>query len=141
MDIMDYNFGPFNDFERLQRQMDELFDRIGFSPRSGTFPAMNIYDEGEDFVVAVLVPGVSKEELGVDLRENVLTVTGTRKPAEYEGATVLRKESPSGDFRRSLRIPGKVKTDSVHAEFKDGTLLIRMPKSEESKPKHIAISA
>jgi HSP20 family protein len=142
MTLIDWTYSPVAELERMRRGMDELFERFGFSPGGGVaFPAVNLYDQGEDILVAVEVPGVPKDRLQVDLRENVLTLSGTRDPAPYENASPLREETPSGTFTKSLRLPAKVASDKVEAQYRNGILLIRCPKSEESRPKQIAIQA
>lgn len=144
MALSDWTFTPGmsfeREFDRLRRQMDEVFGRMGVGAGAG-FPAMNIYDQGGEVLVAVQAPGVKKEDLNVELRENTLTVTGSRKAPDYPDAGVLREESFYGDFKRSVRIPAKVKHDSIEANLKNGILLVRMPKSEETKPRQIAINA
>lgn len=142
MTLLDWTYGPVAELERMRRGMDDLFERFGFPPGIGVaFPAMNLYDQGEEILVAVEVPGVPKDRLRVDLRENVLTLSGSRDPAPYENASPLREETPAGTFTKSLRLPVKVAAEKVEAQYKDGILLIRMAKSEESKPKQIAIQA
>jgi len=142
MALSDWTFTPGmgfeREFERLRRQMDDVFGRIGIG---AGFPALNIYDQGEEMLVAVQAPGVKKEDINVELRENTLTISGSRKAPEYPDAGVLREESVYGAFKRSVRIPIKVRNDKVEATLKNGILLIRMPKSEEAKPKQIAINA
>lgn len=142
MAMLDSIYSPVADLERMRRGMDELFERFGFSPGIGVaFPALNLYDRGDEILVAVEAPGVPKDRLQVDLRENVLTLSGTRDPAPYENASPLREETPFGTFTKTLRLPSKVAADKVEAQYKDGILLIRCPKSEEGKPKQIAIQA
>lgn len=142
MTLFDWTFSPVSELERMRRSMDELFERFGMTPGSSlAFPAVNLYDKGEELVVAVEVPGVPRDRLQVDLRENVLTLSGSREAAPYQNASALRQETPSGTFSKTLRLPAKVDADKVEAQYKEGILLIRMPKSEESKPKQIAIHA
>jgi HSP20 family protein len=142
MALNDWSYGPLSEFDRLRRQMDDLFSRFGVSSGlAGAFPAINIYDEGESFIVAVEAPGVSKENLSVEVRENILSINGKREEAAPEGAVALREECPSGEFQRSLRLPSRVRNDSAEAHFKDGILLIKIPKTEEAKPRQIAINA
>jgi len=144
MALSDWTFTPGTsferDFDRLRRQMDDVFGRIGAGGGAG-FPAMDVYDQGDEVLVAVQAPGVRKEDLKVELRENTLTVSGTRNAPEYSDANVLREESEYGEFKRSLRIQTKVQNDKIEATLKNGILLVRMPKSEDAKPKHIAINA
>ncbi|HKP94729.1 MAG TPA: Hsp20/alpha crystallin family protein [Fibrobacteria bacterium] len=144
MALSDWTFTPGSgferEFERLRRQMDDVFGRIGLGSGAG-FPAVNIYDQGEEMLVAVHAPGVKKEDLSVELRENTLTVSGTRKAPDHADAQVLREESAYGGFKRSVRIPTRVQHDKIEASLKNGILLVKMPKSEDAKPKHIAINA
>jgi HSP20 family protein len=144
MALSDWTFTPGlnfeREFDRLRRQMDDVFGRIGMGTGAG-FPAMNIYDEGDHILVAMQAPGVEKGDLKVELRESALSVTGSRKPAEYPDSMVLRDECDYGEFKRSVRIPVKVQQDGIEAGLKNGILTIKMPKSEESLSKSIAINA
>jgi HSP20 family protein len=142
MTLLDWTFSPISEFERMRREMDELFERFGVASGAGTgFPAANIYDRGEEILVAVEVPGVPKDGLKVDLRDNALTISGTRNGADYKDASALRRELPAGEFTKTLRLPVKVAAERIEAHCKNGILLVRMPKSEESKPRQIAINA
>jgi len=139
---LDWGFSPIADFDRLRRQMDDLFDQFGMTAGfNGVFPAANIYDKGDDLVVAMEAPGVDKGSLVAEVRDNVLTVSGKRPGPGYSNASQLREECFSGEFRRNIRIDAKVQADKVKAAFKDGILMVTMPKSEEAKPKTIAIEA
>jgi HSP20 family protein len=146
MAILDWSFNPAlsieREFDRLRRQMDDVFGRmkLGTGFAAG-FPAMNIYDQGDDVVVAVQAPGVLKENLTVDLRENTLTVTGKRLPASYPDANLLREECAYGEFKRTLRINSRVENEKIEAKLKNGILFVTMPKMEAAKPKQIAINA
>lgn len=142
MALMDWTFSPITELERMRRGMDDLFERFGMAPGADTaFPATNVYDTGDEILIAVEAPGVPKDRLQVDLRENVLTLSGTRESAPYRNASPLRQETPAGTFTKTLRLPAKVAPDKIQAQYKNGILLIRMPKSEESKPRQIAINA
>jgi HSP20 family protein len=143
MTLFDYGWSPLGELDRMRRGMDELLERFGAFPGFGSgsaFP-MNIYDNGDELLVALEAPGVARDSFRLNVRENVLTVTGTRAGAEYKDASALREETPRGEFTRTLRMPAKVDADRVEAKYRDGILQIRMPKSEEAKPKQIAIEA
>jgi HSP20 family protein len=142
MAFFDWTYNPLGEIERMRREMDDLFGRIGYTPSfTSAFPPVNLYDQGDEILVAAEVPGVPKEKLTVDLRENVLTLSGTRERASYPNASPLREETPSGEFSKSIRLPVRVAPDKVEATCKNGILHIRLAKSEESKPKQIAIQA
>lgn len=144
MAALDWTFAPFasleREFDRLRRQMDTVFGRIGPDFAAG-YPPLNIYDHGDDIIVALLAPGMRKQDIEIEMRENFLTVSGRRGPFERENASMLREESALGDFRRTLRIEEKVKPDAVEAKLKDGILWLRLPKSEAAKAKQISINA
>lgn len=142
----DWTFSPAGaferEFERLRRQITDAFGGLSLaSGFGGGFPALNVYDQNEEICLALQVPGVAKDSLNVEMRENTLTISGRRDAPEKGDADILREESLYGEFRRSLRLPFKVKQDSIQAECKNGILTVRMPKTEESKPRHIAINA
>jgi len=121
--------------------MDELLERFGSgSSASAPFP-VNVYDKGEELLVIMEVPGVARDALQVDVRENVLAVAGTREAPAYKDASSLREECPSGRFSRTLRMPVKVDSERIEAHYRNGMLSIRLPKSEEARPKQIAIHA
>jgi HSP20 family protein len=145
MAALDWTFAPFasleREFDRLRRQMDSVFGRIGPDFAAG-FPPLNIYERDDDVVVALQTPGMRKEDLGIELRENTLTVTGRRDAPDRSGnASALREESAFGEFRRSVRLEPRLAQDKVEAKLKDGILWLRLPKSEESKAKQISINA
>lgn len=142
MTLLDWNWSPLNELERMRKGMDDLMERFGTLPGSagGPFP-VNVYDTGEDILAVLEVPGIPREALQVDLRENALTVSGTRGEASYKEASALRRECPTGSFTRTLRMPVKVDADRISAQYRDGLLSVRMPKSEEAKPRQIAINA
>lgn len=146
MAIEDWTFTPITgferSFERMRREMDDMFHRYGMATGGrGAFPASNVYDTGDEILVAVEAPGVKKDQLKIELRERVLTLTGVRQEEEPQGGTLLRDERPVGDFLRAFSIPAQVQSDRIQAQFKDGILTIHLPKTEESKPKSIAIEA
>ena len=146
MAIVDWTFSPVTsidrEFDRLRRQVEDVFGRFSLVSGLGAgFPALNLYDMEDNIVVAVEAPGLSKEDLTVEVRENVLTISGKRGMTDFGDAAVLREERFAGEFRRTLRIPFKVHGDKIEANIKNGILLVRMPKLEEAKPKRIAIHA
>lgn len=141
MATLEWNFSPLAEIERMRRDMNELFGRFGTTPGAAAFPPVNVYDKGEEILATVEAPGVPKDKLKVEIRDNVLTISGTRDPAPYRDASALRLEIPTGDFTKLVRLPAKVASDGIEAQYRNGILQIRMPKSEESKPRQIAVEA
>ena len=144
MAALDWNIAPFasleREFDRLRRQMDTVFGRIGPDFATG-YPPLNIYERGDEVSIALMAPGMRKEDLEIEMRENTLTISGRRRAPEREDTSVLREETAFGEFRRSLRIEAKVKPDAVEAKLKDGILWLKLPKTEEAKAKQISINA
>lgn len=130
----------------LSRLIDEAFARSGrdfeedASPSSWA-PAADIKETEEALFVQVELPGLHKEDIAVSLEENVLTISGERRFTKDEAKeTYHRLERFYGKFSRSFRLPRNVDAGSVSASFADGLLTLELPKSEEARPRHIAIN-
>ncbi len=100
--------------------------------------AANVRDEEDAFVLTSLVPGLKAEDLTINILEDVVTIEGEIKQDENE---YLLRELPSGNFRRSLRLPAAVNADKAEAKITDGVLTLRLPKAESARPKKIKIVA
>ena len=97
-------------------------------------PSVDIYDEEKEIVVKADLPGVKKDEVTLELNENVLTIKGEKKKEEkIERKDYYRLERSHGSFCRSFRLPENVDTDKIKANYKDGVLDVRIPKTEETK--------
>lgn len=136
---------PFEGLTALRRDMDRLFeDMMGRMPsRLGDGagePAVEVSDTPEAVVVKAQVPGVSKDQIHVDVTDDVLTLKGEMKEEETkEEKNYYRREFRYGAFARSIPLPATVQGDQATAQLKDGILEIRIPKSEKSKAKQIPI--
>ena len=139
---------PWSPFDRLASFRDEinrLFDNDSPARESGLFsgwtPALDVYDEKDRFLVSVELPGMQKEEINLSFQDGVLTVSGERKH-EREGkeGETFRSERYFGKFQRSVSMPAAVDAGKVTATYKDGVLLIDLPKAEEAKPKQIQVN-
>jgi HSP20 family protein len=105
----------------------------------GSFPPINIFQRGEDFVAIVEVPGVEKDSLEIEAKENTIRISG-RKTIKYdEGASMHRRERVSGAFDRTLSVPIQIDPDAITAEFGDGVLSLFIPRAESDKPRTIKI--
>jgi HSP20 family protein len=137
-------------FGRLSDLRDEI-DRLFESPLteltrtsqllSGWTPALDVYEDKENFTVKAELPGMKKEEIEVSLHEGMLSISGERKgESKHEEAEVHRTERFFGRFQRTVNLPAAVAAEKVKAAYKDGVLTITLPKTEEAKPKHIDVS-
>jgi HSP20 family protein len=110
-------------------------------PARSTFPAMDIVEKENETLVVAELPGVKKEDVKVTFENNVLTISGSRKPNEIsEKADLLLNELRSGDFNRSIKFRRDVETTKMSAEMSNGILTITLPKAESVKAKEIHIN-
>ncbi len=143
----------------FQREMEEMFEefwkRPWARPRFGVGwplrrrfwedigfqgPAVEIYEEENDVVVRAELPGLKKEEIDVNVSENLITIKGEKKSQEEKKKEgYYYSECSFGSFERSIEIPREVQMDKTRASFKDGVLEVRLPKTEEAKRKETKI--
>lgn len=112
--------------------------------RSEWAPAVDVSETDDAYVVEADIPGMRKEDIKIEVENDVLTIRGERKSEKEEKDEKKgyhRVERRMGAFVRSLRVPGGVKAEDVSAKFQDGVLKVTLPKPEESKPKLITVKA
>jgi len=139
------NWSSFDRLNSLRDEMNRLFDFSWPSRDSGLFsgwsPALDVFDDKDDLVVKVELPGMKKDEIGLTLHDGVLTISGERKQErETKEGETFRSERYFGKFQRSVTLPTAVDASKVNASYKDGVLTVDLPKAEEAKPKQIAVS-
>jgi HSP20 family protein len=103
------------------------------------FP-VDIRISDEEYMVEAFLPGVSTEDLDIQIVSNVVTIKGELKIEGNEDDRYLLRERPSGMFQPSIELPDVVDAEKVEAELKNGVLTLRLPKSELAKPRRIKIS-
>jgi HSP20 family protein len=139
---------PLREFSTLQNEMNRLFDTVFDTPAPGAnantlrrwMPAMDLVESGDHFVLRADLPGLSEEDVKIELEDTTLTISGERK-AEHEsnGEGYYRLERASGSFSRTLQLPKGIDPEAVSASFDRGVLEVRIPKPEERKPRRIEI--
>jgi HSP20 family protein len=143
MDLFE-SFGPLAEMRwpRLSRLMEEMWGHPRAAGGAGMAPAMDVTENESAYVVSVELPGVAKEDVSVELHDDVLTIRGEKK-SEREEKKERRRwvERRYGSFSRSFTLPRNAAGDRVDAAFKDGVLTLTIPKTEESKPKTVKISS
>ena len=103
-------------------------------------PAVDVYEDRDDVVAKAELPGLSKEDLEVNLTGSTLTITGEKKKEEdVKEDEYAYSERAYGKFTRRLELPFEVKSDEVKATFKNGVLEIRLPKTEEAKKRQYTV--
>jgi HSP20 family protein len=101
---------------------------------------VDISENDKEYFINVELPGVNKEDVRVTVENGLLTITGERKEEKEEkGKKFHRVERMYGTFLRTFTLPDGAAGDKISAEFKDGILKVRLPKSEEAKPKSIEV--
>jgi HSP20 family protein len=134
-------------YTALQDQVNRLFedtftrDRSGQADLATWAPAVDIYETENELVVKADLPDLQEKDIDVRVENNTLTIRGERKfEKEVNEDNYLRIERAYGSFMRSFSLPNTVKTEGIHADYRNGALTVRMSKREESKPKQIKIS-
>jgi HSP20 family protein len=139
---------PQRELSSLQSEMNRLFNTFFDTPTPGGngggvrrwVPSMDLVETDEHFVLRADLPGLSEDDVAIELEDNVLTVAGERK-AEHEEKKegFYRMERSFGQFRRSLTLPEGIDANGIAATFDKGVLEVRIPKPEERKPRRVAI--
>lgn len=137
---------PFDQLASLRDDFNRLFE-LGFGPvfrearmLGGWAPALDVHEEKDALVVVAELPGMKKEEIDISLHKGLLTISGERKEEASEGeGRFHRNERFYGKFSRTISLPVDVDANAVTATYKDGLLTVRLPKSEEAKPKQITV--
>ncbi len=132
-----------NDLSRLVNEFlrGGLRDKRAWKQSSWT-PAVDMCEGDQAFTLTAELPGFSKDDVRVELKDNRLTLRGERKrETDVQEKQYRRVERVYGTFERSIKLPGVVDADKAEATFKDGVLKLTLPKAEEAKPKAIRITA
>ena len=133
---------------RSMLPLRDAFDRLfegAFTPvygegaaSSATIPT-NVWETGDGYQVALLVPGVNPESVEVTALRNTITVSGNLDVNQPEGARAIWQEFGPSQFRRQLGLPADVDADKVQAAYRNGVLLLTVPKAEHAKPRQIKL--
>lgn len=138
---------PLRDLLSIQDRMNRLFEQTLSRSRaeervtaSTWSPAVDIYETPETIIMKADLPGLSREDIEIQIRDNTLSLRGERRFAkDVQQENYLRIERAYGAFQRNFTLPATVQQDQIRATFRDGVLELTLPKAEEAKPKKIAI--
>lgn len=134
------------------RSLDRLFQSVfGESPLFGARhvraeagygwqPAVDIRETDTDLIVYAALPGMNKEDVALEVKDNTLVLSGRMKPLGSDEDSWVRRELPRGEFYRAFHLSADVQTGKVSAAMRNGVLEIRLPKSEAAKPRKVEIS-
>ena len=138
---------PLREFSTLQNEMNRLFNTVFDTPAPAGngglrrwLPAMDLVESGDHFVLRADLPGLSEEDVNIEVEDRVLTISGERKAEhQVDKDGFHRIERAFGTFSRSLTLPEGIDAEAVQATFDRGVLEVSIPKPEERKPRKIAI--
>jgi len=139
---------PFREMSALQERMNRLFSDVrAQAPVRGEeivqgawIPAVDIFETNEGIVLKAELPGITAQNISVEVKDNTLTLKGEKKfEKEVKEENYHRVERSYGSFQRAFTLPGTIHQEKVKAKFKDGILEITLPKVEEAKPKQVKV--
>lgn len=138
---------PWRDLEEVSNRLARMFDDSPLSSTSNSgswLPAVNVEETKEELVLSAELPGLGKDQISIDLENNVLTISGEKAEERTEGDEERRYhvwERKYGAFQRSFTLPRTVKADEIRAHFDNGILRVHMPKLAEAKGRKIQVEA
>jgi len=140
---------PFRDVAELQNRINRMFDD-SFGPSRDREdevnmcawkPAVDIYETETGVILSVDLPGVGKENVSVEVKDNILTLSGERFPkTEINQEAYYRQERCYGTFQRSFTLHHNIQPDLIKATFKDGMLEIEIPRPDQEQPRQITVN-
>ena len=134
----------FSELEQLQEHMDRLMQSV-WSPAGGGnggawMPVTDIEETDEAWVIEAELPGVDRKDVNVEMRDSELIISGEIKEKERKG--VLRRQTrKTGEFEYRVTLPGDADAEHIEANLHDGVLTVRVPKTEQAKPRRIEVKA
>jgi HSP20 family protein len=99
-----------------------------------------VFQQGDNLVAILEVPGVSKDDLEIQAKDNAIRISGKKSFAYPEGVSVHRRERLSGTFDRTLTVPMQIHAEGIKAEYRDGVLALFIPRAEADKPRTVRIN-
>ena len=146
-------WNPWHTLETVRREIDRVFDDSGTraAPAFRTavlpgrtarqYPLTNLYEDKDAVYLEALAPGVDPTTLNLSVVGNTLSITGEKRrvAGDVKPEAFHRSERATGKFVRHLQLPVEVDENKVHADYKDGLLIVTLPKAEKAKPKQIAV--
>lgn len=141
-------WNPFKELEEMEKRLSSFFGRTpvatGDKKEAITVaewsPLVDISEDEKEYVIKAEVPEMKKEEIKINVHDDVLAISGERKyEKEEKGKKYHRVERAYGSFMRSFVLPEDADGSKVNAEYKDGVLKVHLPKTEKAKPKAIEV--
>ena len=133
----------FDAVQYLQNEMEKATSSNFFGSSTcagGCNPPVNVFEQGDDVIVLVEMPGVKKEDVKIEIKHDQLKVSGSRALDYSEKVSVHRRERRNFDYDRTIQLPVVVDADKVDAKYENGILHVVLPRAESDKPRKIMVS-
>lgn len=134
---------PFAALFNLQRALDARLASDWLEDQTtsqGPFPPINVFQQGDELLAIIELPGIDKASLQIEAKENTIRIAGKKAVSYPDGVSVHRRERVAGEFDRTISLPVQLEPDGIKAEYRDGILALFLPRSERDKPRTIAVS-
>jgi len=112
----------------------------GGTTARGSYPFLDLFQDGEDVVLTTEIPGMKKEDIQIEIKDNLFRISGKRNLEYPENASFHRVERSTRNFDRTIRLPHKVELESVKADYQNGVLKVVLPRAESDKPRQIKVA-
>ena len=135
---------PFTEIETIRQELDKVFDQLATTrdnSKATWMPALEFVDAGDNFVLKAQLPGIDPKDVDVQVTPEAISISGERRYENTnEKSGYVRSEFRYGKFHRVLPLPAPIHNDSVQAEYKDGILMLTLPKVTEARNKVVKIN-
>jgi len=133
---------PFDALLGLQRELEARFasDWLhDLTTSRGPFPPINVFQQGDNILAIMELPGINKDDLQIEAKANTIRVSGKKNVDYSDEASVHRRERVSGEFDRTLSLPVELDPNGIKAEYRDGLLALFLPRAESDKARSIEV--
>ncbi len=133
----------WNEFDRMFNAVTEgNRNRANELSNVGTWsPALDIVENQKEYVITAEIPGIQEKDVNISLKDNVLTIKGEKQSGyDEESENCYYNERTYGEFQRMIRLDSDVNSDKVEANYKNGVLEVRLPKSKENQDREIRVN-
>ena len=135
---------PFTEIETIRQELDKAFDQrtaTRDNSEATWMPAVELVDAGDNFVLKAQLPGINPKDIDVQVTREAISISGERRYENTDKKSgYVRSEFRYGKFHRVLTLPAHIQNDSVQAEYKDGILMLTLPKVTEARNKVVKIN-
>ncbi len=134
---------PFDALLNLQRELEARLSSDwlqDLTTSRGPYPPINVFQQGDDILAIIELPGIDRNELQIQAKENTIRISGKKSIDYPDGVSVHRRERVFGEFDRTLTLPVHLDAERIKAEYRDGVLALFLPRAESDKPRAIKIN-